>query len=128
VREAAGGSEALELAAAEAPHLVIVDLRMPGVSGFEVVETLKQRYETAVPVIVLSGVEDPADRVRAFEAGADDFVAKPVFISEFLKRVDAFERTRRALQELARPTPGPIGCACSSPRPPPCSPTTSTTA
>jgi two-component system, sensor histidine kinase and response regulator len=98
VREAAGGSEALELAAAEAPHLVIVDLRMPGVSGFEVVETLKQRYETAVPVIVLSGVEDPADRVRAFEAGADDFVAKPVFISEFLKRVDAFERTRRALQ------------------------------
>jgi two-component system, sensor histidine kinase and response regulator len=99
VREAAGGREALELAEAEAPHLVIVDLCMPGVSGFDVVEALKRRYEAAVPIIVLSGIEDPAQRVHAFEAGADDFVAKPVFISEFLKRVDAFERTRRALQE-----------------------------
>jgi signal transduction histidine kinase len=104
VWEARDGVEALELAAAHPPHLAIIDLCMPNLSGFEVTYQLKQRHGAALPVLALSGAQETEERVRAFEAGADDFVPKPVRLAELLKRVGAFERTRRAYIELQRAT------------------------
>ena len=99
VFEAADGLEAVECAKTSMPDLAIVDLRMPRMDGFEVVRTFKQAHGTALPVLVLSGMDEPEERVRAFEAGADDFIPKPVYMQELLKRVDAFERTRAAYRE-----------------------------
>jgi len=96
VVEADNGAAALELADEDPPDLAIIDLRMPHVDGFEVVSALKKEHAHALPVLVLSGMDDPEDRVRAFDVGADDFIAKPVHPPELMRRVDAFERTRRA--------------------------------
>lgn len=98
---AADGREALQVAAETPPHLAIIDLRMPHVSGFDVVRHLKEE-DPQRPVLVLSGVDDVEDRVRAFDLGADDFVAKPVHMRELLRRLQAFERTRRAYIEVQR--------------------------
>ncbi|RMH44623.1 MAG: hybrid sensor histidine kinase/response regulator [Deltaproteobacteria bacterium] len=99
VDEAATGQEAIDRATAHCPDLAIVDLRIPLVDGYDVVARLKQTYGPSLPVIVMSGVNEDAARLRAFDAGADDFVAKPVHIPELLKRIDAFERARRAYLE-----------------------------
>lgn len=101
VIEAEDGVRAIEQAETSPPDLAIVDLRMPRMDGLGVVRALKARKQSAaMPVLVLSGMDEPEERVRAFEAGADDFVAKPVYMRELLKRVDAFERTRRAYIEV----------------------------
>jgi DNA-binding response OmpR family regulator len=100
VVEAGDGHRAVELAMAQPPDLAIVDLRMPGLDGFQVVRQLKALAATALPVLVLSGLDEADDRVAAFDMGADDFIPKPVHVSEMLKRIDAFERTRRAHIEL----------------------------
>jgi DNA-binding response OmpR family regulator len=101
VMEAEDGVHALELTSLTPPDLAIVDLRMPRMNGFEVVARLKARDGIgSMPVLVLSGMDEPEERVRAFEAGADDFIPKPVYIRELVKRVDAFERARRAYAEL----------------------------
>jgi signal transduction histidine kinase len=102
VIEAADGVDALSAAAEAHPDLAIVDLRMPRLDGFEVVRSLKEQFGAALPVLVLSGMDGPDDRVRAFDVGADDFVAKPVHIPELLRRLEAFERTRRAYLEVRR--------------------------
>ncbi len=102
VIEASDGVAAVEAASIATPQVAVVDLQMPRMGGFEVVRALKARHRAELPVLVLSGLDDPDDRVRAFEAGADDFVPKPVYMPELLKRVDAFERTRRAYLELQR--------------------------
>lgn len=99
VTEAEDGQQALELAAASPPDIALVDLRLPRVHGFEVVRQLKGERPQA-PVLVLSGLDDPEERLQAFDAGADDFIAKPIYIQELIKRIDACERTRRAYLEL----------------------------
>lgn len=82
--------------------LAIVDLHMPGtVSGIDVVEALRERRGDDVHITVLSGEDDNAQRVRCFDAGASDFVAKPAFLPELLKRLEAAHGardTRRRLQ------------------------------
>jgi DNA-binding response OmpR family regulator len=102
VIEAENGVLALEAAAKEPPDLAIIDLRMPRMDGFEVVRSLKTTHATALPVLVLSGLDEPEDRIRAFDVGADDFISKPVYIPELLRRIEAFERTRRAYLEVRR--------------------------
>ena len=102
VLEAKDGIEAIEIAGAKLPDLAVVDLSMPRMNGFEVVRTLKSTHQTALPVLVLSGMDEPEERIQAFEAGADDFIPKPVYMQELLKRIDAFERTRRAYLEVQR--------------------------
>jgi two-component system, OmpR family, phosphate regulon response regulator PhoB len=93
VRTAEGGQEALELAAAERPDLVILDLMLPGFSGFDVLTELRRRPELAdVPVIVLTARRDEADRVKGLESGADDYVTKPFSPRELILRVGAVLR------------------------------------
>ena len=102
VMEAQDGVEAVEMASTTLPDLAVVDLSMPRMNGFEVVRTLKSAHHAALPVLVLSGMDEPEERIQAFEAGAGDFIPKPVYMQELLKRIDAFERTRRAYLEVQK--------------------------
>src|SRR5690606_11607292 len=82
------------------PDVAVVDLGMPGVSGFDVIRNLKQSYGAAVHVIVLTGQDDEASRAEAFEAGTDDYVLKPVGVAEIRRRVSAAIRTQRAFVQV----------------------------
>jgi two-component system, OmpR family, KDP operon response regulator KdpE len=87
---AANGAEALNLAAAHPPDLVILDLGLPDMDGVDVIGGL--RGWTSVPIIVLSGRADSADKVEALDAGADDYVTKPFGMDELLARMRAAVR------------------------------------
>jgi two-component system KDP operon response regulator KdpE len=92
VEVAADGASALAAAAAHPPDLVVLDLGLPDLDGIEVIRGL--RGWTGVPIIVLSGRAGSEDKVAALDAGADDYVTKPVGIDELLARIRAV--TRRA--------------------------------
>lgn len=88
---AGDGREALDLAATQHPDLVMLDLGMPRLDGVEVIAGL--RGWSTVPILVVSGRTDAADKVEALDAGADDYVTKPFAIEELLARIRA--QTRR---------------------------------
>jgi two-component system, OmpR family, KDP operon response regulator KdpE len=90
VETAATGEEAVELAARTHPDLLIVDLGLPGISGIEVIEAV--RAWSSVPIVVLSVRDAEREKVRALDAGADDYVTKPFGIEELLARVRAAAR------------------------------------
>ncbi|HEV8639557.1 MAG TPA: response regulator transcription factor [Methylomirabilota bacterium] len=88
---ATNGEDALAVAAREAPDLVILDLMMPKMSGWEVCRALRAKG-IDVPVIMLTARGEEADRVRGLELGADDYIAKPFSLRELLARVRAVLR------------------------------------
>jgi len=97
VRAAATGAMGLETIRAEPPDLVLLDLMLPDLDGYEVCQQLKQNPETAkVPVIFLTARSQTSDVVRAFAAGGVDYVSKPFQIEEILARIDTQIRLRRA--------------------------------
>ena len=97
VSTAANGVEAVKLAHDERPDLVVLDLMLPGRSGFEVLEELRRRPETAsVGVILLTACNDKSDRMRGLALGADDYIAKPFAPEELVLRVSAVLRRLRA--------------------------------
>ncbi len=98
VRTASTGTEALEIAAAEPPDLVVLDLGLPDMDGIEVVAGL--RGWTNVPILVLSGRSDSSDKVEALDAGADDYVTKPFGMEELLARLRAMSRRGGVPTEL----------------------------
>ena len=82
------GAEALSSAALQAPDLVILDVRMPGLSGWEVLASLRGSAATrAVPVVMLTGCGGTDDMVDGFGRGADDYVTKPFAMEELRARV-----------------------------------------
>lgn len=87
---AASGREALSRAAELPPDVVILDLGLPDLEGVDVIASL--RGWTAVPILVLSGRSDSADKVDALDAGADDYVTKPFGMDELLARLRAMSR------------------------------------
>jgi len=96
---AATGEKALELAARRHPDVVVLDMGLPGISGIEVIEGL--RGWTKIPIIVLSVRESEADKVRALDAGADDYVTKPFGMDELLARLRAALRRAAPTEEAA---------------------------
>ena len=87
VVEAGSGEEALILAADRSPHLVVLDLGLPGIDGMETLRRL--RGFSAAPVVVLTVRERQADKVAALDAGADDYITKPFDMEELLARIRA---------------------------------------
>ena len=85
------GSEALNLAATERYDLVILDVMLPGISGFEVLENLK-RFEIKVPVIMVSALNSSERVIEGLDKGAVDYIKKPFDFGEFLARVRAVTR------------------------------------
>jgi len=100
VTTAANGTQALDEAAAHPPDLVILDLGLPDMDGVDVIGGL--RGWTAVPIIVLSGRADSADKVEALDAGADDYVTKPFGMDELLARMRAAVRRTPAAETPPR--------------------------
>jgi two-component system KDP operon response regulator KdpE len=90
VSTAASGEEALRVAAAVHPEVVVLDLGLPDIDGADVIEGL--RGWTNVPIIVLSARTDSGDKVAALDAGADDYVTKPFGMDELLARLRAAVR------------------------------------
>jgi two-component system, cell cycle response regulator len=94
------GEKALELAQSERPDLVLLDVMMPGMDGFEVCKRLKDDPQTAeIPVVMVTALSDVADRVRGLECGADDFLTKPVNDVALFARVRSLVRLKRMMEE-----------------------------
>jgi two-component system OmpR family response regulator len=94
VVDTSDGSEALELARAKSPDLVLLDIMLPGMSGFEVCRIL--RKESSVPILMLTARSDEPDRVVGLDLGADDYITKPFSMREVLARVRAALRRSQA--------------------------------
>lgn len=83
------GAQALDKAVREEPDLVILDVMMPGMSGYEVCRRLRANPRTAsIPVLMFTAKSQVMDRVVGFEAGADEYLVKPVRPAELLSRVE----------------------------------------
>jgi two-component system KDP operon response regulator KdpE len=102
VLTAATGEEGLDLAALHPPDVVILDLAMPGMDGFEVCRHLREWSQA--PIIVLSVREGEADKIRALDLGADDYLTKPFGLGELLARIRAVLRRTGADDDSEAPT------------------------
>jgi sigma-B regulation protein RsbU (phosphoserine phosphatase) len=106
VRAVTSGGRALESAWATPPGLLLLDIRMPEMSGYEVCERLKADERTRdLPVIFISALDDLQDKVHAFKAGGVDYITKPFHLEEVLVRVEthlALRRLQAQLQEANR--------------------------
>ena len=97
------GEETLEAVAAETPDLVLLDIMMPKVSGYEICRQLKRDPATAtIPICMVTALHELGDIARAVEAGTDDFLSKPINKWELLTRVRSLLRVRHLQSELDR--------------------------
>ena len=97
---ASGGQEALDKLETEKPDLILLDIMMPGMDGFEVCTRVKENPATAhIPIVMVTALTDPADKVRGLEAGADDFLSKPINDTALMARVRSALRLKMATDE-----------------------------
>lgn len=100
VRKANGGRQALSLANSHPPDLVLLDVHMPDLDGFEVCKQLRQKWSApTMPVMFLSAANDANDKVRAFALGGVDYVTKPFQFDEVLARVELHLQFKRVQQQ-----------------------------
>ena len=99
---AASGREALGKLAAERPDLVLLDVMMPEMSGYEVCRAIREDPATAMlPVVMVTALDPAQERIKGLEAGADDFLSKPVHHAELLARVRSLLRIKALHDQLA---------------------------
>lgn len=91
VLTAESGEDGLQLALETSPDLIVLDLMLPGITGYEVLRSLRTQG-SRVPVLILSARGEEVDKVQGFRLGADDYVVKPVGVLELLARVEALLR------------------------------------
>ena len=109
---ASNGPEALEMVRRESPDIVLLDVLMPGMDGFEVCEKIRSDPATMhIPVVMVTALSEGADRVRGLEAGADDFLTKPVNDVALFARVRSLVRLKMMMDEwrLRETTSGQFG-------------------
>jgi two-component system cell cycle response regulator len=95
------GPSALELADSQLPDIILLDVMMPRMDGFEVCRRLKENPRTVdIPVVMVTALSDISDRLRGLEAGADDFLTKPVNDVALFARVRSLVRLKRMMEEL----------------------------
>jgi len=100
---ATDGTSAIERAVYSQPDLILLDVIMPGIDGFETCRIFKERPETTdIPVIFMTALSDTSQKVKAFEVGAVDYVTKPFEEEELIARVDAHLTIRRLQDDLMR--------------------------
>jgi DNA-binding response OmpR family regulator len=104
---AADGPTALDVARREQPDLIVLDVMLPGMDGFEVCRILRQ--EMSVPILMLTARDDEVDKVVGLEVGADDYMTKPFSMRELMARVKALLRRVRLVREEIAAENGPPG-------------------
>jgi len=103
IETAADGAETLEKVASFAPDLILLDIMMPKLSGFEVCEKLKGNPQTkGIMILMVTALSELGDIERAVRAGCDDYLSKPVNKFELLKRVENMLKLRSVTNELER--------------------------
>ncbi|MDY6873064.1 MAG: response regulator transcription factor [Chloroflexota bacterium] len=107
VQTTGDGTEALDLAREMQPDLIILDVMLPGLDGFEICRIL--RKEMTTPVLMLTARDDEIDRVVGLEVGADDYMAKPFSMRELIARVKAMLRRVRLIREEVNTEEGQDG-------------------
>ena len=101
VSAAVNGEEALAKVAAETPDLVVLDIMMPGLSGYDVCRSIRANPATALlPVVLCTSLDPQQERVNGIEAGADDFLSKPINRPELLARVKSLLRVKSLQDEV----------------------------
>ena len=101
VLTATSGDEALKLAESNPPDLILLDIQMPRMDGFEVCQRIRADEPTQfVPVVMVTALKDTADRIQAIQVGADDFISKPFDGHEIVARVGSLLRIKRYRDEL----------------------------
>lgn len=103
MRVAETGGEALDLVDSWKPELILLDIRLPDISGFDVCKTVRGKG-LRMPILILTARDEEVDKVLGLELGADDYVVKPYGLRELISRVRAL--LRRAYGELAAPLVG----------------------
>ncbi len=103
VATAVNGDEALAKVASEKPDLVLLDIMMPGLSGYDVCQRLRANPGTALlPVVLVTSLDPQQERVKGIEAGADDFISKPINQAELFARVRSLLRVKALQDEVRR--------------------------
>lgn len=103
LRTADDGEQTLQLVASWKPALILLDVMMPRISGFEVCKRLRSEAATRdIAILMITALDQPSDMERAVEAGTDDFVSKPINKTDLLLRVNALLRSREKKSELER--------------------------
>src|SRR5579862_5776527 len=101
VRDASDGPSALAACATFRPDLILLDIVMPGMDGFEVCRRIKAAPETRLtPVVLITGLTATEDRIKGINAGADDFLSKPIDFNELLARTRSLLRLKQFTDEL----------------------------
>jgi cyclic di-GMP phosphodiesterase len=98
---ASDGPSALAACASIQPDMILLDVLMPGLDGFEVCKRIKARPETRLtPVVLITGLSDTGDRIKGINAGADDFLSKPIDLNELLARTRSLIKLKQYTDEL----------------------------
>ncbi|HUD52205.1 PleD family two-component system response regulator [Parvibaculum sp.] len=101
VLKASSGPEAIDIATAQQPDIILLDVMMPGMDGFEVCRRLKAAPQTEhIPIVMVTALDQPKDRVQGLQAGADDFLTKPVNDLALFARVKSLVRLKMVTDEL----------------------------
>ena len=101
VLSAANGPDAIAICEKSLCDIVLLDVMMPEMDGFEVCRRLKSHISTAhLPIVMVTALDQPADRVKGLEAGADDFLTKPVSDVALVSRVRSLSRLKMVTDEL----------------------------
>jgi adenylate cyclase len=103
VTKAPDGEQGLLMALRDCPDLIVLDIVMPGIDGFEVCHRVRHDLKTAyIPILIITALHGTHERIRAFEGGADDFLSKPFNVYELAARVKSLLRVKRQHDELAQ--------------------------
>ncbi len=101
IRKAYDGDQAIKMIIQEEPDLILLDLMMPKISGYEVCQQIKSNPKTAlIPIIIITALRELEDKIKAMELGADDFLIKPFNKLELLTRVKSLLRMKQLCDEL----------------------------
>jgi putative two-component system response regulator len=101
VKKATSGAQAIDVIHEELPDVILLDVMMPGMSGFEVCRKLKGSDATRlVPIIIVTALQEKEDRIKGIQAGCDDFISKPIDRLELIARVHALGQVKRLNDDL----------------------------